>query len=201
MRELFEACQNEDEEEIWSIEQSSTFQEMCEVVPKEKILLSDNGITLGLLFGKSIYFGNVEDGILEGYGVLYLRDHSTIEQIEGWRYNVFKGEWKNDKPNGEGEYIETNSLNSDYVRVKGNYLDGLENGKMTRVYAKARGIRSFNYTMNQGKAVTIGVKDEGDKICNICSYALEDETSWLELEGSYGMVGFVKEGSTSRLSW
>lgn len=77
------------------------------------------------------YYGDFVEGNCEGNGVLYLMTNASNKS-----YYLYDGEWKDNKPNGKGisssihEYDETSKL---FItrEESGNFVDGLQNGKMT----------------------------------------------------------------------
>lgn len=89
----------------------------------------------------SYYYGSYVDGKREGYGV----------SVFG--FYIFKGEWKNDAPNGWGELITHDNDKEDGFasRMRGNLVDGLWNGTVEYQWYNADGtLRDMSFYVDNG---------------------------------------------------
>ncbi|MBR0092594.1 MAG: tetratricopeptide repeat protein [Lachnospiraceae bacterium] len=81
--------------------------------------------------GYYFYYGDVVNGIRDGYGVSCWLSDKGYEVV----FETYEGEWKNDKPNGKGRQTEYwgDGEGIYTTTVEGTYKDGLQHGTFTWV--------------------------------------------------------------------
>ena len=88
--------------------------------------MDSNGKTLLLYQYAYCYYGDVQDGVRSGNGIWY---HALESD-----YQVYEGEWAQDKPNGSGKLTTrgdgSNSVNAVGEDVEGTFVDGVFEGTM-----------------------------------------------------------------------
>lgn len=108
---------------------SEEFEEFVYGIEQPIICEADNGYYIGVYPGWYIYYGEMKDGVREGYGH-WFNVYQSLDLDQS--YYLFSGIWHNDYPNGEGKAVIVDSLNSitDYTKEvdTGNCVDGYFDG-------------------------------------------------------------------------
>ncbi len=72
-------------------------------------------------FGIGYYYGEYDSGNRSGHGIL-------ARYVSEDCHTIFEGQWENDKANGEGVIIDEDM--SGIRKIRGNFVDGLQDGTM-----------------------------------------------------------------------
>ena len=155
------------------------------------------GYGLALYENGYYYYGQFHEDVRSGHGVLIRASYPETSSIGSF---IYDGEWKDDKPNGEGcatsNYFKDKISASDFSvkEITGNYTDGLEDGSMTLVGTKKNGEkRTFKYKAEAGVAEKSSNESSGVKGQYIIAQT-EDKSESLTSDGSKrGVEGFVEE--------
>ena len=162
---------------------------------QELRLASETSLTEPLYFGRY----NAE-GKREGFGIGIYSEYWYIGEYKNnvrsghgiWISSYgqeFEGEWADDAPNGYGEYRYGGD--DDITIINGNFVNGLENGEMTKIQ---RG-RTYHYSIKNGIPVLITVKGknffewEGEKIYYVTEMVDNEGLAWQE--GSDLLGGYI----------
>lgn len=99
----------------------------------------------------SVYYGEFKNKERDGKGIFFAVSEDTLG------YYCYNGDWENDVPHGQGELHTTMvvplqiSKEECEVKVTGTYVDGFEDGAMTRtIYKKKRWIATLEYEAKMG---------------------------------------------------
>ena len=86
--------------------------------------------------GYGFYVGQYVNGKREGNGVFFY--NTNVDEPMGYLYYSYRGEWKNDLPNGNGQIIEpyyNDNIEEWYIVLRsGTFLNGYEHGEMMMTY-------------------------------------------------------------------
>lgn len=137
---------------------SEAFLTLTENLTEPIIMKKDDDTYVGVYPKGYVYIGEMKDGLREGYGAWY---RNTAE-----RYDLYKGEWRDDYPNGHGYdeyrvYNPTGNTNP-FGSNEGEYKYGYQHGNITKTTINQSGdVNIFNYVCIDGKPQFIGT-EEGD---------------------------------------
>ena len=170
MQKLYELLEAEDYKGARAEADKIEYQYLAETVsdtyiycPGQEASLSGEGVGI---YGenKYLYFGNYVNGIREGIGV-YIWTDNLSEKTESV-VTVYVGEWKNDKPNGQGEIIcQTVEIwGNGTWDLKGNLVDGLWNGEVERHLIQDEDI-VFNLTFSTENGIAESKAEEYQEWC------------------------------------
>lgn len=151
----------------------------------------------GLDFGGYYFYcGEYKDGKRSGDGIYYL-----LTDIDNNTYDIFEGEWENDKPNGAGTLTTYNELSDGELittSISGTYTDGCEDGDFTATLTSDAGYTiTGDWTASMGAAEDIreqypqydwsGISTE-----RIVYALLKDESDSTRWYFSIGVDGILK---------
>ncbi len=102
-----------------------------------------------------VYYGEFKNGKREGNGVLM----AASNEDDNIKYNLYKGEWSNDLPEGKGSIIYVENFSTDDMAMSataGTFKAGYEDGKMSRNKTVA-GTKwgTMEYSVKQGVPVPL----------------------------------------------
>ena len=153
------------------------------------------GKGLAMYLDGYFYYGTFDKNVRSGQGTWMRAVYADSSAIGSY---IFQGNWLNDLPNGEGtstsNFYKDKISESELVKqvIKGNYKDGLENGRMS-LSGSTKGGSSvqYTYTVEDGIAAKSSSDDSGIKGQYIIAKS-SDGKSNLTSDGSLrGVEGFV----------
>lgn len=127
----------------------------CYVYAEDGFTSDYTGTATGLygLEGGGYYFycGEYKDGERSGHGVYYL-----LTDVDNNTYDVYDGQWGNNKPNGQGTITTYNEPSDGEIittAISGSYTDGYEDGDFTLTLTSDAGYTvTGSWTATMGKA-------------------------------------------------
>ncbi len=153
------------------------------------------GKGIALYLDGYFYCGNFDNNKRSGEGIWMRAVYAESSAIGSY---IFKGNWENDLPNGSGE--ATSNFYKDKISatemvkqvIKGEYKNGLENGKMSLSGSTKGGSAvQYTYTSEDGIATKSSSEDSGIKGQYIIAKSSDGKTN-LTSDGSLrGVEGFV----------
>lgn len=114
----------------------------------------------------NIYSGGLNDGMKKGFGIHFMLLQDKKEK--GWYY--YRGEWSNGIPNGKGEIKEELNEMDDkgknlkkQVVIRGNFVNGLEDGTMNRYYyVNGKETGNIRYSVNKGIPIPLQKEEDNE---------------------------------------
>ncbi len=213
--QALEEAQNELLAELFTSFESKSIDEVKELIREERFIeLSDeiigdksfyygekdengdrSGKGLGAYADGFYYYGDYEENIRKGQGLWIRATYSDSSAIGSF---IYDGQWDNDKPNGNGTsttaYYAKRVENGGMTKqiVSGNYVDGLENGKMSLAGTlKTGGNVKYSYNCENGIAGKASNANSGVSGQYIIAVS-KDGSSNLTSDGSVrGVEGFL----------
>lgn len=163
-----------------------------------------NGKGLALYKDGYYYFGDFKNDVRSGQGIYMRAVYAESSSIGSY---IFEGTFENDRPNGDGtstsNFYKDKISSAELVKqvVKGNYTDGLENGKMNlEGTTKAGKSVKYSYTSSSGIAEKSSNEDSGIKGQYIIAKS-QDGKSNLTSDGSKrGVESFLEESADTSSS-
>ena len=156
-----------------------------------------HGKGVALYMDGYFYYGHFEHDQRSGTGTWMRAVYAESSAIGSY---IFIGQWANDLPNGSGE--ATSNFYKDKISaqelvkqvIKGDYKDGLENGKMSLSGATKGGAAvQYSYTSENGIAVKSSNDDSGIKGQYIIAKSTDGKSN-LTSDGSVrGVEGFINQ--------
>lgn len=146
---------------------SEDFLILTENLEEPIILKKDDDTYIGVYPNGYVYIGEMKNEVREGYGTWY---RNTAE-----RYSLYRGDWKDDYPNGRGYqeynvYHPTGNTNP-FSSNEGGYKDGYQHGNTVKRTINQRGESYiFHYTCENGMPHIIAMKEENSKTPYIIAY-------------------------------
>lgn len=198
-----------DREGIWNYLETEEYQSLTADLHEMLKYKDENGKYLLVYPCGHSYYGNWENGKRTGNGLWADCDYNT--ELDEKLYDFFRGEWKDDFPNGEGVYYTSNvyyekygpNLISDLCTTKGMFHNGYENGRMVlddrNIYDELESNHiGLIYHVREGIPEIIGYDDLQDPI------VVEDEDGWYyslekgsEMEASFNVYHACKGNNQS----
>lgn len=142
LKELAELCEKGIREDIWNYITGDAYQEMIKELEQELEYCNNEGIYLRIYPCGHLYYGDYMNGKREGLGIWVgcCNEHERFghnhDEKDVLSLDFFRGEWKDDCPNGMGEqirhYSEGNVEKTELTR--GIFRDGYGLGKMIQIY-------------------------------------------------------------------
>ena len=186
LSELAQICASGDVAAVYSYLGSAEYQALTdsEYVEFDKKYETEYG-TLGLYKeGKFVYFGDYEGEARSGKGTWYIPDTAGTSQY------VARGDWSNDKPNGE----QVEKQLPDYV-MHGTVINGLWDGEVSLQFTGENGeLLDWPITFHHGSVEIVDTNDHGSVISKIygSNGFPEAELMYDESYESKGISGFVR---------
>ena len=163
LSELAQICMSGDDGAVFAYVSSDAFQALLqsEYIEFDKKYETEYG-TLGLCNeGKFLYFGDYDGEIRAGNGIWY-----SISSAENSQY-VARGEWRNDKPNGNqlGKWKDNNMSNHE---MEGNVIDGLWDGQVIDRFDDEQG-RVWDWTVifHMGHVEVLDTNEKGAVVSQV----------------------------------
>lgn len=142
------------------------------------------------------YYGDFDKNQRSGEGTWMRAVYSESSSIGSY---IFKGHWENDLPNGTGEatsnFYKDRISASEMVKqvIKGEYTNGLENGKMSLSGSTKGGSAvQYSYTSEDGIAVKSSSEDSGIKGQYIIAKSSDGKSNLTSDGSKRGVEGFVE---------
>ncbi|MBO4902824.1 MAG: hypothetical protein J5518_08530 [Lachnospiraceae bacterium] len=142
------------------------------------------------------YYGNFDRNQRSGEGTWMRAVYADSSAIGSY---IFKGHWTNDLPNGSGEatsnFYKDRISSAELVKqvIKGEYKDGLENGKMSLSgTTKGAAAVQYSYTSENGVAVQSSNDDSGIKGQYIIAKSSDGKSNLTSDGSTRGVEGFIK---------
>lgn len=162
------------------------FQELAESL-NEPFITEYNGKYIGIYPNGYIYYGDMENGVREGYGIWFNQNPLTSDHGTYSSYYLFEGAWKDDYPNGKG--IEINHIFGTpedmipYTKTDGEYKDGYLDGQTMKWTLRNDGTkRTYSFTTVYGKPVFIEDENANGEKSRLLARSAEDENHGLYAE-------------------
>lgn len=147
-----------------------------------------------------LYYGDLVNGLAEGNGTMYRIGNSSKN---GMKYGYFKGEWKNDAPNGRGEehfYL----IKGARVHNTGMYVNWYQDGDIEHITINEKGTRfTYHYKVVDKLPVVIDTRIEGNgKRCTVVAFPEEGGGGYLTFYDSAQTVLWldIQDGNRKNLS-
>ena len=172
LKPIYEAIEEEDIETAFALMQENTYLTMADEYANKVInqpYYSPENVDFdNINNGIAIYIEENDDGSVQNY--CYCGDYvAGIREGNGnWLYcNTrsetkgrlqYSGKMKNDLPNGEWEYHSwwnNETKNTSEEMIKGNYIDGIGNGKFTTIISIPDKIYEYEYEIRNGDYVLL----------------------------------------------
>ena len=109
-----------------------------------------------------VYYGDFKDGKRVGNGIFM----AASNEDDNIKYNLYKGEWSNNLPEGKGTIIYVENFSTDDMAMSvttGTFKAGYEDGKMNRNKTVA-GTKWGNMEYSVKKGVPVALKDDKGKV-------------------------------------
>lgn len=196
LEQLYEACSQENDEEIEKAMRSESFQFMKASFPDDTDRIYGqiiSGKRLGIFCVRQdynteyyVYYGGAQEGMRSGEGNWYCAYTDIYgDGINAIGFFKYSGSWSNDLPNGEGACYqilskEDGTLVTEWM-TSGGYTDGKENGNMTKLISENWRTETFLYTCKDGIAPVLEDFD-GDSDRVVIAYGENVSSNKLCLE-------------------
>lgn len=155
-----------------------------------------SGKGLAVYFDGYYYYGDYSDDLRNGEGIYIRAVYSDSSSIGSY---IFEGHFENDLPNGSGtatsNYYKERITSAGLTKqvISGEFVNGLENGKMTLTGTKkAGGTVKYEYNVEDGVAVKSSDEDSGISGQYIISKSKDGKSNLTSDGTKRGVEGFVE---------
>ncbi len=116
--DLYAACQCVDEKTYFLLKDDEAYYKMARLLGGPVFYDEGEGEVLGIYNSGFIYFGEMENGMRQGFGKWL--------EIDNYFY-VYLGEWDHDLPNGHGIFVRNDYYS--YERYESDVINGIMDGR------------------------------------------------------------------------